>query len=124
MRFTEVVEVTKKLHGVVDVMGWEYVSEKIAKQLKVDPSYAEILVKQMPTYVDGYFGEGDRFQREFGFELVSLLFPYKPEGYIETMKVVLRITQTEEKYYWLWDKYEEELVWVVKELGLDIDDYL
>lgn len=113
-----------RFYGVVDVKGWDYVCEKMAEQLKKDPSYAEVLIEQMPTDFDHYFDERSSFPREFGFRLVSLLFPYKPKGYIEAMKVVYEISWSAKGHEWVWEKYQEELEWVEKEANLRSEDFM
>ena len=111
-----------KLEGIVDIKGWEYVCGKIAEQLKSDPSYAELLVKQMPSELDHYFDERTNFPGEFGFRLTTLLFPYKPSGYISAMKIVYEIATTAKGHEWMWDEYKEELYWIEKEAGLNPEE--
>ncbi len=114
----------ERILGIVDIKGWEYVTEKMAEQLKKNPSYADVLVELMPTEFDHYFDERNDFPRDIGFNLVELLFPYKPLGYLPAMKVVLEISYTAKGHDWVWEKYEEELEWAKKELGLSINDFI
>jgi hypothetical protein len=116
--------VIDKIRSIVDLKGWHYVTERIAEQLKDDPSYAEQLVLAMPLDHNAYFDEMFPFSGVFGFKLVTLLFPYKPMGYITAMKLVYEIACTAKRHEWMWEEMEKELDWIEKEAGLSIDDFI
>jgi hypothetical protein len=106
-----------QIQGIVDLKGWDYVTERIMEQLKDDSSYAVELVLAIPLEFNLYFDELNPFFGEFGIKMVALLFPYKPIGYDTAMKMIFEIAKAK-GHEWMWKKMEDELAWIKKEASL------
>ncbi|MHA2153290.1 MAG: hypothetical protein ACXAAQ_15040 [Candidatus Thorarchaeota archaeon] len=114
----------EKISNIVDLKGWDYVTERIMEQLNADSSYAVELVLAMPLDLNLYLDELNPFFGEFALKLVPLLFPYKPMGYVTAMKLVFEIARKAKGHEWMWEKMGDELAWIEKEASLSIDDFI